>query len=174
MVRTSADPLQLTATVRRLIHEVNHNAVVSSVTAMEQLLDRQMMQRRFQTWLIGVFSALALALAALGVFAVMHYSVAARASEIGIRMAVGANAGDIIRLVLSNGTRLAFAGIALGAIVALWATEALAGMLYNVRSDDPISLAAAALTLFGVALLASYLPAHRAAKVDPLIALRHE
>jgi putative ABC transport system permease protein len=162
------------ASLRTLIRNLNRGATVSSFATMDQLLGRQEMQRRFQTWLIGVFSSLALALAALGVFAIMHYSVATRRHEIGIRMALGANPSDIARLVLGAGTRLAMSGMLAGAVMAMWLTRAISGMLYNVKPGDPISFAVAALSLFLVALLGSYLPARAAARVDPMNAMRQE
>ena len=174
VLRTAGDPATLAASARAVIRSVNPNAFVSSISTMEQLLDTQESGRRFETWLISVFSSLALALAALGVFAILHYSVAARTNEIGIRMALGADARSITRLVLGNGTGLAIAGILIGAIAALWSSKAISAMLYQVKPGDPISFAAAALTLFLVALLASYLPALRASRIDPMIALREE
>lgn len=174
VVRTTGNPSDLAASVRTLIRNVNPNLAVPSIATLELLLDRQKMQRRFQTWLISVFSGMALALAALGIFAVMHYSVAARTSEIGIRMAVGARSSDIARLVLGNGARLAAIGIAAGALAAMWSTKAISGMLYNVKPDDPLSFTGAAFVLLAVALLASYFPAHRASHIDPLVALRAE
>ncbi len=172
VIRTAAYPTQVAAAARTVIRRVNSQVVISSIRTMEQLLSAQETQRRFQTWLIGVFSAIALALAALGVFALMHYSVAARTAEIGIRMAVGARSTDIVRLILSNGARLACGGILVGAIAAMWTTEAIAGMLFKVTPEDPITFTWAALTLLGVALLACYLPARRASRVDPMSALR--
>jgi ABC-type antimicrobial peptide transport system permease subunit len=157
-----------------VIHNVNPNVPPPSITPLERLLDQQETQRRFETWLIGVFSGIALGLAAIGIFAVMHYSVAARTSEIGIRMAVGANSSDIARLVLGSSTRLAAIGIAVGALVSIWSARMISGMLYNVKSDDPLSYAAAALVLFAVALLASYMPANRASHIDPITALREQ
>jgi putative ABC transport system permease protein len=174
VVRSSAEPQELVVSIRSLLRGLNHGVAISSIATMEQLLERQEMQRRFQTWIISVFSGLALALAAFGVFAVMHYSVAARRNEIGIRMAVGANSRDITRLILSNGTRLAVGGIAAGAVVAMWLTHAIGGMLYNVNPLDPISLSVAALSLFIVTLLGSFLPARAAAHVDPTSAMRQE
>lgn len=174
VIRTSADPAPLAAAARAIIHQVNPLATVPSIQTMEQLLDVQLMQRRFETWLIAVFSAIALSLAALGVFAVMHYSVAAKRNEIGIRMALGARAIDIVKLILNDGARLAFAGIAVGALIAMWSTDAIRGMLYQVRATDPFTFSAAALTLLAVALLASYAPAHRASHIAPMTALREE
>jgi ABC-type antimicrobial peptide transport system permease subunit len=117
---------------------------------------------------------LALALAALGVFGVMHYSVAARTKELGIRMALGARAADVLRLVLANGAALAAAGIAAGTLAAMWLTRIIAAMLYRVDPGDPLSFAAAGLLLFVVAALATWLPALRAARIDPAIVLRQE
>lgn len=174
VVRTATDPARIAASLRTLIRNLNRGATISSFATMDQLLGRQEMQRRFQTWLIGVFSSLALALAALGVFAIMHYSVATRRHEIGIRMALGANPSDIARLVLGTGTRLAMSGMLAGAVMAMWLTRAISGMLYNVKPGDPISFVVAAISLFLVALLGSYLPARAAARVDPMNAMRQE
>lgn len=174
VIRTASDPAPLAAAARKIIHQVNPAATVPSIETMEQLLDAQLVQRRFETWLIGVFSAIALALAALGVFAVMHYSVAAKRSEIGIRMAVGARAADILKLILSEGARLAFIGVATGVVLAMWLTDAMRGMLFNIRSTDPVTFIAAALALFAVGLAASYAPARRASRIDPMAALRDE
>lgn len=175
VIRTGvADPVRLAGSIRTLIRQANRNTIVSSITTMEQLLDRQVVERRFETWLIGVFSAFALSLAALGVFAVMYYSVTSRINEIGIRMALGACAKDMTALVLRQGVRLALAGIALGALGALWTSYAIAGMLYRVRPSDPVSFAGAALILSLVALLACYIPARRASRIDPMTALRQD
>ena len=175
VIRTAvANPVQLAGSVRALIHQANRNAIVSSITTMEQLLDRQVIERRFETWLIGVFSAFGLSLAAVGVFAVMYYSVASRTNEIGIRMALGACATDMTAFVLRQGLALALAGIIIGALGALWTSYAIAGMLYQVKPIDPISFAGAALTLALVALLGCYAPARRASHIDPMTALRQD
>jgi predicted permease len=174
VVRTASDPVQLAMSVRSVIHDVNRNVIVQSVATMESLLNGQRLQRRFETWLVSLFSGVALGLAALGIFAAIHYSVAARTSEIGIRIAAGATAQDIVRLVLASGARLAVAGITVGGLAALWSAEAIAGMLYKVSSTDPLSFATAALVLLAVALAASFIPARRAARLDPMIALRRE
>ena len=174
LVIRTAQSAALAPAIRAVLHNINPNTTISSVATMEQLLGRQETQRRFQTWLIGVFSSLALALALLGVFAVMHYSVAARRSEIGVRMALGARPGDIVRLVLSAGTRVALCGILVGLVMALWLTQLISGMLFNVSANDPITLAASAASLLGVALVGSYAPARAASRIDPIGALREE
>jgi predicted permease len=174
IVRTSGDPVLVTASVRSAIQLAGRPATVSSVKTVEKILDDDQVQRRFQTWLIGVFSAVALTLAALGVFAVMHFAVAAKTREIGVRMAVGARAVDILALVLGDGARLAIAGIATGAIASTWVTDALAAMLFQVKPTDAASFASAAGILFLVAVVACYLPARRAARLDPITALREE
>jgi putative ABC transport system permease protein len=171
---TAANPGAIAGSIRTLIHQANRNAIVSSITTMEQLLDRQVTGRRFETWLIGVFSALALTLAALGVFAVMYYSVASKTHEIGIRMALGACASDMTAFVLRQGARLAIMGIVTGTLGSVWSSYAIAGMLYKVKPTDPISFLGAGLILAVVALLASYLTARRASHVDPMTALRED
>lgn len=163
--------MQLATSVRALIHRLSPEATISSIRTMDQLVGLQEVHRRFQTFLIGCFSILSLALAALGIFAIMHYCVVARTHEIGIRIAVGADRRDILSLIVSSGMRVAFAGTAVGLLAASWTTSALASALFEVKPDDPISFVAGALTLLIVALFASYLPARRAARVNPVLAL---
>lgn len=174
VIRTSSQPAAVASAARAIIHRANAAATILSIESMQQLVDAQLTARRFETWLIGVFSAMALALAALGVFAVMHYAVASKRNEIGVRMAVGANAADILKLILSEGARLAVMGVAAGALIALWLTDAIRGLLYEVRATDPLTFSAAAVILIGVALAASFGPAQRAARIDPMTALREE
>ncbi len=172
VVRTAGDLAPLTTAVRSTICSVDPTIVISTISSMELLLSQQEVQRRFQTWLVSIFSGIALCLAALGIFAVMHYSVAARTGEIGIRMATGASPANILSLILGSGARLAICGVAIGAFAALWLTKAIESFLYGVGSTDPISFGAAALLLIAVALVASCFPAIRASHTDPLNALR--
>ncbi|HZQ54916.1 MAG TPA: ABC transporter permease [Bryobacteraceae bacterium] len=174
VIRTAGNPATLAAAARAVIRSVDKNAVIDSVSSMELVIEQQEIQRRFQTWLLSAFSGIALLLAALGVFAVMHYSVAARTAEIGIRMALGATAADVTHLVLSGGTRLAVYGIAAGAFASIWLSRVIAGFLYGVTPSDRFSFAGAALVLLAVAAIASYLPANRASRIDPNTALRWE
>ncbi len=173
VVRTSASA-GLAGSIRTLLHSLNPDVTVTSVDTMEQLLGRQEMQRRYETWLIGIFSALALGLAMFGVFAVMQYSVAARRGEIGVRMALGATPADILRLVVGNGAGVALGGILAGLLAALWLTQLISGLLFDVTPNDPVSLAAAAASLLIVASLGSYFPARVASRLDPISALRDE
>ncbi|HEX2190757.1 MAG TPA: FtsX-like permease family protein, partial [Longimicrobiaceae bacterium] len=124
--------------------------------------------------LFGVFAALALVLAAVGIYGVMAYAVASRAHEIGVRMALGARAGDVVRMVVRQAVRLAAIGVGVGLLAAFGASQVLAGMLYGVSPSDPATFVAVPLLLGGVALLAAWIPARRAARVDPMAALRSE
>jgi putative ABC transport system permease protein len=174
VVRTEPDASTIAAHARTLIHQQDRLAVVSSITTVEQLLNGQETKRRFQTWLIGMFSVLALGLAGVGVFSLMQYTVAARTHEFGIRMAVGARSAHIYRLVMGRGTRMAAAGVFAGALVSVWATRALSGMLFQVRPGDPTSFIFAGATLVCLGLAASYVPAWCATRVDPVTSLRQE
>jgi putative ABC transport system permease protein len=174
MVRTTGDPALLATAVRAAIHAANPAAQISLVRTVEGLLSEERIGRRFETWLIGAFSGVALMLAALGVFAVMHFAVIAKTREIGIRVAVGAQAADIVGMVIRDGARLALVGIAVGALASAWASEALAGILFEVKPTDPASFMGAAAILGCVAVAACYPPALRAARLDAVTALREE
>jgi putative ABC transport system permease protein len=150
------------------------NVTLSNAKTMEQLRGELISDRRFTLILVGVFSALALFLASIGIYGVISYSVAQRTREIGIRMALGANQRQILTMILGGGTKLAALGIVIGAAGALGLTRFIRSFLYGVSPSDPLTFTLISLILAGVALLASYVPARRAMKVDPNTALRYE
>jgi ABC-type antimicrobial peptide transport system permease subunit len=141
---------------------------------MDQLLAGSLSRSRFTMLVLGVFAALALVLACVGIYGVIAYSVTQRIQEFGIRMALGANRHDVFRLVLGQGTRLTLLGIGLGIVAALIVTRLMATLLYGISATDPLTFAAVALLLALVALAACYIPARRATRVDPIVALRYE
>jgi putative ABC transport system permease protein len=141
---------------------------------MEQQLSEQLAPRRFETGLLGLFSCIAVLFASVGIYGVLHYSVARRTHEIGVRMALGARPHDVLKLVVGQGAKLALTGIALGTAAALALTKLMASLLLGITPTDPLTFLAVSLLLSAVALLASYLPARRATKVDPMVALRYE
>ena len=174
VARTSGDPLALVPAVRRELAEQDRDLPLSSVRTMEQVLADSVARRRFQMLLIASFASIGLLLAGVGIYGVISYSVAQRRHEIGVRMALGARAPDILRLVVGQGLGLALAGVGVGLLAAFALTRVLASMLYGVSTTDPVTFVGVALLLAGVALLASYIPARRATKVDPMVALRYE
>ncbi len=172
LVRTTGEPTQLAPVVRNEIRAIDKTVLVNGISTYESQLAGRVAQRRFQTWLLTLFSALALALAAVGSYGLIHQSVALRTREIGTRMALGAQPRDVLRLVIGQGMRLALCGIGIGLLAAFGLTQVLTGLLFGVTATDPTTFIAAPLVLLLVVLLACYLPARRATKVDPLIALR--
>jgi len=173
-VRTEADPTSPTATIRSQLQKLDPKLPVYGFTTMEEQVARQTRQSRFSAWLLGVFGALALSLSAIGIYSVMAYAVEQRIHEVGIRMALGARAGDVLKLVIGKGLRLALLGVALGLGAALVLTQLMKRLLFGVAVADPPTYAGIAFLLMAVALLACYIPARRATKVDPLTALRSE
>ena len=171
-VRTEGEPISLTASIRSELQKLDPSLPVYSFTTMAQQVARQTMQSRFSAWLLGIFGALALALSAVGIYSVMAYAVEQRTQEVGIRMALGARAGDVLKLVIRQGMRLALLGVALGTGAALVLTQLMKGLLFGVAAADPATYAGIAFLLMAVALLACWIPARRATKVDPLVALR--
>jgi putative ABC transport system permease protein len=174
LIRTTGEPTQIAPLVRNEIRAIDKTVLVSGVSTLESLLARNMGQRRFQTWLLALFSALALLLAAVGIYGVMSYLVTQHTREIGIRMALGAQPRDVLRLVIGQGLRLALCGVGIGLLAAFALTRVLAGLLFDVTATDPTTFIAAPLALLLVALLACFVPARRASRVDPLVALRSE
>jgi putative ABC transport system permease protein len=164
----------LSNAIRDQVREISPSEPVNQVVRMDERLSNSVAQRRFQMVLLGVFAAVALVIAAVGIYGVISYAVSQRAQEIGIRMALGAQAGDVLRMVVGQGMRLALIGVALGVAAALALTRVMRNLLFNVSATDPATFALIALLLVGVAFIASYIPARRAAKVDPLVALRSE
>ena len=174
VVRSALDPASLTSAIRAAVAAVDKDQPIFDVHTMQQRVDDSISTRRLTLVLLGIFSALALILAAIGIYGVMAYSVALRTQEIGIRMALGAQQHDVLRLVLGQGGRIAFFGVAFGLAAAAALARLLSGLLFSVSASDPITFAAVAVLLVGVALLACYIPARRAMLVDPIIALRYE
>jgi predicted permease len=171
-IRASGDTRILVNSVRNTIHRVDGTAVIKTVTTLDHQMDDRIAQRRFQTWLLSGFAGLALFLALIGIYGVMHYCVSERTQELGIRIALGAQPQDVFTLVLKHAVRLAVTGIALGLLCALWATRLLASLLYGVSAHDPVTYVGAFILVAAVALAASASPARRATKCDPLLALR--
>jgi predicted permease len=174
VVRTSSDPLKLASAIRSEIHSVDKMVPVFSLSTLEHQLLETGSQRRFQTSLVTLFSAIALALAAIGIYGLMQYSVAQRTREIGIRIALGARRPDVLAMVLRQGLTLALVGAILGLLGSVWVTPILRNLLYGVSPNDVLSLGGAPLVLVAVTLVACYFPARRATCVDPMVALRQE
>src|SRR6266508_642405 len=174
MIRASVPPETLIQSMRGAVASVNSTLQPVSFLPMERLVSDSVARPRFNTVLLAAFAALALALAAVGIYGVIAYSVSRRAHEIGVRMALGARKSDVIRLVLKQGMTPAVAGAALGLVGAWAATRLMSGMLFEVSATDPATFAVITLSLVTVALLACYIPARRATKVDPMVALRCE
>jgi putative ABC transport system permease protein len=172
-VRTSSDnPQAIAGALRAAVGRVEKNAPVNGVAPLEQQLGTYLTQRRFQTSLLTGFSFVALLMAAVGIYGLIQYSMATRTQEIGLRMAIGAQAGDIFRMMITEGLRLSVTGVALGLVGALWLGRAGSSLLVGVTASDPVTFAAVSLLLTAVAIAACYFPARRATKVDPIRALR--
>jgi putative ABC transport system permease protein len=174
LLRTSGDRMNLVSAIRGQISAIDKDQPVSAVKTMNEVIASTTAPRRFNTLLITVFAAVALALAATGVYSVISYSVTQRTREVGVRMALGAQPGDVIRLILKQGLALTGAGVAAGVLGAIAAARLMSGLLYGVGATDPATFVAISLLLAIVAMLACYLPARRAMKVNPITALRHE
>jgi len=174
MLRTAVPPLTLAGMLKREIWEVDGTLAITDVRTMEQAKSASFSATSFQSWLLGMFAVLALVLAATGIYSVLSYSVSQRSREIGIRMALGARPASVHALVLSGGMKVVLLGIAVGLAAALVLTRLMSTLLFEVGASDPATLSVAALLLIGVALLACYLPSRRAARVDPMVALRAE
>ena len=173
-LRTSGDPMNLVGAIRSEVFSLDKEQPIAEVATMDQLLANSLAQSRFTALLLGIFASVALLLASIGIYGVISYSVAQRTHEIGIRMALGAGSGDILRLVMGQGIRTVSIGVALGLGGAFAATRLMANLLYKVTATDPVTFGAITLLLSAVALAACYIPARRAMKVAPVVALRFE
>jgi len=174
VVRTAGDPAALATAARAAVRAIDPDMPVFKLMTMQQVIDDTLVGRRFTVLLLGILAAVALVLAAVGLYGVIAYAVSQRTHEIGIRMALGARVEDVVRMVVRQGLRLAAIGLLVGAVAALATTRFLAGMLFGIGAADPVTFIAIPAILALVALVASWLPARRAARVDPMIALRGE
>jgi putative ABC transport system permease protein len=174
VVRTAGDPQNLVPTLARAIAAIDRDVVITDVRTLDSIVANAAAQPRFRTMLLCSIAGLALSMAVVGLYGVVAYSVSQRTNEIGIRMALGAHRGDVLAMVFREGLLLAVVGILGGLAAAIAATRTLSGLLYGIAPTDAVSFGVACVSLLIVALLATYFPARRATKVDPLVALRHE
>jgi len=173
-VRASGEPIAIATAVQRTVQSLDSTLPVYEVKPMDAWLDSTVSPRRFNVALLLAFGALALTLAAVGTYGVIAYSVSQRTQEIGIRMALGASREHVLRMVVGGGLRLAIAGIAIGVVLSLAAGRFISTLLFGVRPTDPVTFTIVAATLLGTAVLAAWIPARRATRVDPMVALRYE
>jgi putative ABC transport system permease protein len=172
VVRSTIEPSALARSVRAQVSSIDPLLPVNRVRTMHELLGRSVAEPRFRTTLLGIFAAVALVLATIGIYGILSYTVAQRTREIGIRMSLGARPGDVLRLILLQGMTLAGAGVAIGLVLALALSRVLAGLLFGVGSVDLATFGGVALVMGAAAFVACYLPARRAIHVDPMLALR--
>jgi putative ABC transport system permease protein len=173
-VRTTANPSLLAAPIREVVAEIDRHQPVTNIKTMSDVVSDTVAPRKFNMVLFGLFAVIAMLLAALGIYGVMAYSVAERTQEIGIRMALGAQTSDVFKVVIRNGMTLTLIGVALGLALALALTRLMTTLLFGIAPNDVTTFVAVSLFLLFIALLACYIPARRATKVDPLVALRYE
>jgi ABC-type antimicrobial peptide transport system permease subunit len=174
VVRTNGDPASMISAIRNEVHSLDANLPLFEVKTLTEHLRFALFPPRVAATVLGVFGIVALMLAAMGIYGITSYAVAQRTHEIGIRIALGAQLGDVLKLVLSHGIKLTLLGVGLGLVGAFVVTRAITSLLYGVSATDPLTFGLVSLSLMVVALLACYVPARRATKVDPLVALRYE
>jgi putative ABC transport system permease protein len=174
MIRAGQDPLSLAPGVRNSLHEILPSEPVGSIETLDHVIASSLKSRRFDAILLALFGAIALLIATVGVYGVISYSVAQRTNEIGIRMALGATRGRVMGMVLGQGLRLALAGVVVGLAASFWLTQLLRELLFGVKPTDPATFIGVSVVILGVALAACWIPARRATRVDPIIALRYE
>jgi putative ABC transport system permease protein len=172
VIRTAVDPLSLAASVRNSVWAVDKDQPVSNMDAMDHIVAGAVARQRFSMLLLAIFAGVALVLAAVGIYGVMSYSVAQQTREIGIRMALGAQRGDVLKMTVIQALRLVGFGLGIGLVAAFILTRVMASLLFGISATDPLTFISISLVLLAVALLASYIPALRATRVDPMIALR--
>ncbi len=174
VLRSRGEPLSLVSGIRSAMNRINSQQVVYGTQTMDEVISDSLAARRFSMTLLGLFAALALVLSSIGIYGVISYLVGQRTQEIGIRVALGAQRNDVLRLVLSEGAKMAAIGVAIGLAAAFALTRHMDKMLYGVSATDPPTFVGVAAVLLAVALLACYIPARRAMRVDPMVALRYE
>jgi putative ABC transport system permease protein len=173
-VRTGSDPTAIVSNLRQIVRSLDPEVPLFQVRSMQEVLSESVAPRRFNMLLLAAFAGLALLLASVGIYGVMSYSVSQYTHEIGIRMALGARAADVLQLIVRQGMGLVLVGLAVGAAGALALTRVMRSLLFDVKPWDPLTLASVSVLLAAVAFAASYIPARRATRVDPMIALRYE
>jgi len=174
VIRAEGDPLGLAAGVQREVQSIDHDQPIAEIRTMDQLFAASIARSRFSTLLLAIFAGVAMVLASVGIYGVMSYTVTQRTHEMGIRLALGAQPLDVLRLIVGRGMLLAFTGVALGVGGAFALTRLLESLLFNVSATDPLTFASIAIIVVVIALLSCYIPARRASRVDPAIALRYE
>jgi putative ABC transport system permease protein len=174
VVRTSGPPSSMSAAIRSRVLSIDRDQPIASVQTMQEIVSSSISNQRFTLLLLGLFAAVALVLAAIGIYSVMAYTVTQRTGEIGLRMALGAQTRDVLKLVVGQGMTMALIGIGVGLVGAFALTRVMSSLLFSIGATDPITFIAIPLILGGAALAACFVPARRAAKVDPMIALRYE
>jgi putative ABC transport system permease protein len=174
IVRTATRAGALGTSVMETVRQLDKDQPVFGLEPMGQLIEESVASQRFATMLLGIFAGIALVLGSVGIYGVMAYLVTERTHEMGIRMALGATRNNVMRLILKYGMQLAIAGLGLGLVAAVGLTRLLSSLLFEVSATDPVTYAVVGLLLVGVAMLACYIPARRATRVDPMVALRYE
>ena len=174
VVRSASAPTGLVSAVSNVVHDVDREMPVRDILTMEELVANSVTQQRFNMLLLGAFAGLAVLLAAVGIYSVLSYSVKRSVREIGIRLALGARVGDVLGMVVLEGMKPTLLGVVVGTVGALALGRALSSLIYEVKPTDPLTFLAVTALLAAIALLATIIPAYRAAKVDPMVALRYE
>jgi ABC-type antimicrobial peptide transport system permease subunit len=172
--QSSLTPEALFKTIQQKLAAANSDLIVSDNQVQQEVVAQSIASQRFSVFLLGFFAAIAVLLAGIGIYGVLSYLVGQRTQEIGVRMALGAERFDVLRLILSDGARMTLLGVGIGIVAALGLTQTMSKMLFGVRPTDPVTFSAVAVLLCAIALLACYIPARRAMRVDPMVALRYE